>query len=260
DGTFSPDPESTYEGFRNNPYKFALRQREDTGSVKAVFKNQALETEANGPRTSWDPNVTYRFRVEWGGGVAKIYRDGNLQKTLSPGGNWAPRKHRIRIGSGGAGRGWPGTTTTDLKVWRKGGSSTVTPAPTPTPTPAPTTPAPTPGGSGVPTSGTMPIDGTLPPRTDEGPRTDIPQATGPGFQGPLGSIFGSPQMGQPWMQAAPSQPGFLERILLAIVRIVSGLLSRSPTSHPVAPPLAPPLSPQMSPQMLPQMNMPLGGE
>ncbi|MBI3725466.1 DUF4038 domain-containing protein, partial [bacterium] len=117
DGDFSPDPESDYMGYRNNTYKFFLRKM-TVDTLKLLYKTSGGEAEEYSPsKLSWDPATTYRFRVEWGEGAARFYRDGELLKSVTPGGVWKPTKHRLRIGTGGASRGWPGTVTKDLKVW-----------------------------------------------------------------------------------------------------------------------------------------------
>jgi hypothetical protein len=137
DGTYSPDPERDYLGFRNNPYKFLLRKR-DTDAVKVVLRTPGGEIEDSSAPLAWDPSATYRFRVEWGGGSARVYRDGQLVKAVSPGGTWSPAKHRIRVGDGGASRGWKGVVSSKLVV--TSGSAT----------PPPSTPPPIPGTGPMP--------------------------------------------------------------------------------------------------------------
>src|SRR5205814_7885539 len=101
DGSVSPDPETNYFGFRNNRFKFLVRKR-DTNAVKIVLDNNGWVVEDNSAPLSWDPGTTYRFRVEWGRGSARVFRDGTLLKTISPGGMYAPRTHRMRQRTGGA--------------------------------------------------------------------------------------------------------------------------------------------------------------
>ncbi len=48
---------------------------------------------------SWNSGVTYRFRIEWGGGQARAYRDGTLVATGPYYGEFAPNSHQIQIGA-----------------------------------------------------------------------------------------------------------------------------------------------------------------
>ena len=48
---------------------------------------------------SWDPNTTYRFRVEWGGGQASVYRDGQLVATAAYVPEFTPSNHLVQIGA-----------------------------------------------------------------------------------------------------------------------------------------------------------------
>lgn len=47
----------------------------------------------------WDPNTTYRFRVEWGDGVTTVYRDGEMAAITAYNGEFAPSSHMIQIGA-----------------------------------------------------------------------------------------------------------------------------------------------------------------
>jgi hypothetical protein len=129
DGSYSPDPETDYIGFRNNPFKFLVRKRGDD-IVKIAYLCNGVGNEANSKPMSWDPNHTYRFRVEWGGGSARVYVDGNLVVSAAAGGNWAPKIHRCRVGDGGAGRGQPGAVISNLAVTAAGAAK---PGPAPVP-------------------------------------------------------------------------------------------------------------------------------
>jgi hypothetical protein len=51
------------------------------------------------PALDWDPNATYRIRVEWGGGIATVFRDGLPIATCLYHGDFAPPNHIIQIGS-----------------------------------------------------------------------------------------------------------------------------------------------------------------
>ncbi len=47
----------------------------------------------------WDPSVPYRFRVEWGNGLTRVYRDGVEVASASYHGEFAPAQHVIQIGA-----------------------------------------------------------------------------------------------------------------------------------------------------------------
>lgn len=49
--------------------------------------------------TDWNPATTYRFRVEWGGGQTRVFRDGHLVTTGEYHGEFAPSDHQIQIGA-----------------------------------------------------------------------------------------------------------------------------------------------------------------
>lgn len=48
---------------------------------------------------SWDRHTNYRFRLEWGGGQARIYRNGELLNTGTYRPEFTPGTHRIQIGA-----------------------------------------------------------------------------------------------------------------------------------------------------------------
>jgi hypothetical protein len=47
----------------------------------------------------WDPNKTYRFRLEWERGRARVYRDGAFVGTVTVYKDFSPRSHAIQIGA-----------------------------------------------------------------------------------------------------------------------------------------------------------------
>ncbi len=48
---------------------------------------------------SWNSGVTYRIRIEWGGGQTSVYRDGQLVGTGGYTGTFAPADHHVQIGA-----------------------------------------------------------------------------------------------------------------------------------------------------------------
>lgn len=50
-------------------------------------------------RLQWDPRKAYRFRVEWGGGVTRLYRDGTLVGTCDYHAEFRPSTHLVQIGA-----------------------------------------------------------------------------------------------------------------------------------------------------------------
>lgn len=50
-------------------------------------------------RLGWDPNVAYRFRVEWSGGETRLYRDGILVGTCPYRADFSPTDHQVQIGA-----------------------------------------------------------------------------------------------------------------------------------------------------------------
>lgn len=47
----------------------------------------------------WDPNTWYRFRLEWGGGTARVFRNGELLNTGNYRAEFTPAAHSIQIGA-----------------------------------------------------------------------------------------------------------------------------------------------------------------
>lgn len=47
---------------------------------------------------SWDPGITYTIRFEWGNGVMRFYRNGQLLRQKSYDGTFAPTPHVVYIG------------------------------------------------------------------------------------------------------------------------------------------------------------------
>jgi hypothetical protein len=65
------------------------------------FKIKSNGEWSENPRTglSWDPNATYRFRLEWGGGQTRILRDGQETARGVYRAEFSPPVHRIQIGA-----------------------------------------------------------------------------------------------------------------------------------------------------------------
>src|SRR5205085_2323893 len=57
DGAFSPDPETSYFGYRNNTSKFLVRKRADD-VVKIAYVVNGNDDEERSGQMSWDPNHT----------------------------------------------------------------------------------------------------------------------------------------------------------------------------------------------------------
>src|SRR5262245_31700330 len=100
--------DTNYIGYRNNPFKHFIRKTgvlDDrpgrTDSCELVWVIGANYTEPDTSVLSWDPNVTYRFREEWGPDGAgntliRTFRDGVEIMTMPEPGDWAPAGHAFR--------------------------------------------------------------------------------------------------------------------------------------------------------------------
>ena len=146
--------DTTYDGYRNGPYKHFIRKTNlvdpgKTNSMEMVLKINSDEIEPDTSILSWDPSRTYRFREEWGPDgagrcVFKVFRDGVQIMNMSVLGNWTPGGHAVRIGGSTRAPLYPDfgapidAVFSDLKVWRTSGS---------------TPPPPPPPGGGVPRVG-----------------------------------------------------------------------------------------------------------
>ena len=51
------------------------------------------------PNHDWDPNKTYRFRIEWGNGQTTVYLDGKAISSATYHDEFAPSNHHIQIGA-----------------------------------------------------------------------------------------------------------------------------------------------------------------
>ncbi len=47
----------------------------------------------------WNQNTTYRFRLEWERGKARVYRDGGFVGSVDVYGSFSPSSHAIQIGA-----------------------------------------------------------------------------------------------------------------------------------------------------------------
>ncbi len=107
DYTFGNADNNYFGGYRDSPHKHLIRKTgcDDpprVNSLEVLWQILPEHTEPDTAILSWDPAVTYRFRVEWGpdgGGnsVVRIYRSGVLLRTMSLPGSWSPPGHSVRI-------------------------------------------------------------------------------------------------------------------------------------------------------------------
>jgi hypothetical protein len=148
--------DTVYDGYRNNPYKHFVRKINvlDSGKtdmMELVWAINGDYIEPDTSRLSWDPNVAYRFREEWGPdgtgrSVIRTYRDGALVMTMAVSGTWSPAGHAVRIAASTRAPLYPDfgapvdAVFSDVKVWDLSG--------TPPPPPPPTGTAPRVGLSG----------------------------------------------------------------------------------------------------------------
>ena len=72
------------------------------------IKSNGEWTENHRSLLSWDSNHTYRFRLEWGGGATRVFRDGQETATGTYRAEFTPARHVIQIGANpGRGRKCP---------------------------------------------------------------------------------------------------------------------------------------------------------
>jgi hypothetical protein len=91
-----------YDGqfiFELRKYGYIEGRRDATDSVWMKILSNGEWGEAPKKHFSWDSNKIYRFRLEWGGGEAKIYRDNELLNTGHYRPEFAPPQHLVQIGA-----------------------------------------------------------------------------------------------------------------------------------------------------------------
>ncbi|GEM_PF-2021507 len=130
--------DTQYSGYRDNPYKHFIRKTGaadtrpgKTDSMEMVWVIAPNYMEPDTSVLSWDPNVTYTFREEWGpdgagNTVIRTWRDGVLIMTMSEPGAWAPQGHAVKVGVSRhtADHGAPlDAVFSNMKVWNLEGST-----------------------------------------------------------------------------------------------------------------------------------------
>ncbi len=92
--------------YEHVPFIFELRKygyiegRPDASNAFFFkIKSNGVWEEGHFHVLGWDPNKTYRIRVEWGGGSTRAFRDGELVATGSYYGGFSPSNHKIQIGA-----------------------------------------------------------------------------------------------------------------------------------------------------------------
>ncbi|MBD3307798.1 hypothetical protein GF339_15290 [candidate division KSB3 bacterium] len=97
--------------YANAPFILEVRKfgyiegRPDASNCLTVrVKSQGVWEHGHFNIVGWDPSVNYRFRIEWGGGEVRVYRDGQLitsEMYIDP---FAPSNHQVQIGAQPRGR------------------------------------------------------------------------------------------------------------------------------------------------------------
>lgn len=85
--------------FELRKYGYIEGRRDATDTLWFKIKSNGEWTE--NPRTvlSWDPETTYKFRIEWGNGETRVIRDGQTTATGKYRAEFAPSGHKIQIGA-----------------------------------------------------------------------------------------------------------------------------------------------------------------
>lgn len=147
DYTFGNSDQEYNGGYRENPYKHFMRKNNcNEGHVPS--RTDGIEmlwatgngnlTEPDAPNLPWDPNITYKFREEWGpdgngNTVFLTFRDGEEIMNVSLPGDYAPVGLSVRIAA--SNRGWPeeesaiGKVYSNVKVWNTSGTPITATAP-----------------------------------------------------------------------------------------------------------------------------------
>lgn len=90
-----------YEGqfiFELRKYGHVEGRSDASNAFKFKIKSQGEWEESSYYRPPWDSNKIYHFRLEWGGGEARIYRDNELMTTGHYRPEFAPPQHLVQIG------------------------------------------------------------------------------------------------------------------------------------------------------------------
>lgn len=196
DYTYGNSDQEYNGGYRENPYKHFMRKNNcNEGHVPS--RTDGIEmlwatgngnfTEPDTPNLSWDPNITYNFRTEWGpdgsgNTVFVTFRDGEEIMNVSLPGEYAPQGLSVRLAA--STRGWPeeesaiGKVYSNVKVWNTSGTPITASAPPggglkPPPPPVTATSAGIAGVPGLP--GTISTNPLLAGLSSSGGTTPPPQ-------------------------------------------------------------------------------------
>ena len=92
--------------YENAPFVFELRKygfiegRPDASDAFFFkIKSNGVWEEGHFHVLSWHSGFTYRIRIEWSGGQARAFRDGQLVATGPYYGEFAPSDHQVQIGA-----------------------------------------------------------------------------------------------------------------------------------------------------------------
>lgn len=85
--------------FELRKYGYIEGRRDASNTLWFKIKSNGEWTENHRTVLSWDPNRTYRFRLEWGGGTTRVLRDGQETATGTYRAEFAPPRHKIQIGA-----------------------------------------------------------------------------------------------------------------------------------------------------------------
>jgi hypothetical protein len=85
--------------FELRKYGYIEGRPDASNSLWFKIKSNGEWSENHKKPFSWDKSAVYRFRMEWGGGEARIYRDGELLNTGVYRPEFTPGAHRIQIGA-----------------------------------------------------------------------------------------------------------------------------------------------------------------
>jgi len=109
DWTFNNSDTKYWGGYRENPYKHALRKQcrpdRPTKKLEILWKiNENHKEDDAGNNLTWNPNHTYHWRVEWepdgqGNTNVRTFRDGVQVHSQNIIGIWNPIGHSIKLGS-----------------------------------------------------------------------------------------------------------------------------------------------------------------
>lgn len=92
--------------YENAPFVFELRKYGFIEGRPDASNSMFFKIKSNGTWEtseyhvmSWNPSQTYRFRIEWGGGRAMVWRDGYLETSGTYSAEFHPSNHQIQIGA-----------------------------------------------------------------------------------------------------------------------------------------------------------------